>query len=336
MEPNYQTIRMLLFVSTSNVMWKGLIKEEITREKIAGYVGIHPSAITHWIEGREVETISATNIFQITESRVQGLPVDTYPHAFAVDDEKRKDTLATLNRFRRLYQAPRSSGHYHAARCLGISNEECQKLIDKWVYFAYPMFSEMYYTKRTTKKLKDDVDKFRGLYYLWVRRKVRGTTFIWLCAALHVRYETKIRYGYLIRCKLSAPDLKRRGKLSYLNYDGFLVVRPPRLFWTFERRNGGDQTDFFYAITDYGENKLAIEARHNTYTMIGRYLTTEQNEARLVVDGEVVIQELSTKGLTEDDIVTIMHNPEGRITNVTKIRRLNDLLKNNVENIYDV
>jgi hypothetical protein len=101
--------------------------------------------------------------------------------------------------------------------------------------------------------------------------------------------------------------LERRGNLRYWEYDGFIAITDINIFWMFERRPDLISSDYFLFITDLGINYPSKEESGETLTMAGRYLTTDQNAARTITNGEVIIQKLEIDRTDEALVGKIMH-----------------------------
>jgi hypothetical protein len=138
---------------------------------------------------------------------------------------------------------------------------------------------------------------------LWVRRRIGNGQGgrVWLQAPLRVRYVLQIGTGFVVRCKLNAPMIDPEPPKSWWEYDGFLVKKPNKIFWLFEKRDR-DRNDQFHFITGSGRPYRSIFGDGvKSRTMLGTYLTTDQDEYQTIACDRVILQRVAQHNSTARD-----------------------------------
>jgi hypothetical protein len=304
---SHEARMMLLFASAGNPLWKDLISGDITENKIADYLGIVRMTLTNWKKteslGRKPAELFGTVKDHIREAAKPAY-VQRGSSRAGLSNETAERALAKVDEFHGLFRSSRYPHIYEAANVLGIGVKDCQQIIDHSHYTQLPLFPRMYYLSRS--ECEKHFKLYAGLYHVWVKRYRAAATF-WFRCPMEVRYVLKMKAGHVIRCKLNFPMIERRGNLRYWEYDGFIAITDINIFWMFERRPELISSDYFQFITDLGFNYSSKEELGETLTMTGRYLTTDQNAARTITNGEVIIQKLDADRTDEAQVGKIMH-----------------------------
>ncbi len=296
---------LLLFVSLENPLWKQLISvDRLNHSQIAETVGISASAPGHWERGTNIEVSTATGIFDAARRE-----------AGRVKDSGSQDKIIErINRFQEFYFNG-TAGAHDAANILGMSLDECQKIIDEVIYKNSGIFKSLFFENSNSGRLSADeaFQANKGVYNVYMRRGKK-----WLICSLRVRYLLKTKQGLLIRCKLNLPAIDGELEQGHWEYDGFLSPRANNFFWMFESREH-TRGDYLYFATCKGrsfEGSLAFS---------GTYLTTGQDDLRKVVSDEVIFQRIAT---TDDQLAMrrTMQRTPGEISDAAECEKLQKLL----------
>jgi hypothetical protein len=316
MDISRQTKKMLLFVSPDNSFWSIIFKKrEISQRQISDYMDVSHGTIPGWKNGGHVGLADADLSFKTIRRRL-AKPLRTDPELSAEDA---RSAVETLDAFIQDFYNDHVSIYATAAH-IGMTISQSQKIIDEVIYKRGPIFPRMY--SANAGPATSVFHHYQGVYMLWVRRRVGNSegARIWLQAPLRVRYVLQIGAGFLVRCKLNAPMIEPEAK-TYWEYDGFLVKKPNKIFWLFEKRDR-DKNDQFHFITGAGRPyRSPFGDRGKLRTMSGKYLTTEQDEYQTIADGRVILQRVAQNGSTAPDASTEVVNEQIR-TEETHMMRI--------------
>jgi transcriptional regulator with XRE-family HTH domain len=278
-----QSKLLFLFFSKDNPLWKTLLAHSPTQTEIATATDIKHSTLSNWRKGGEIDRRTIETAFHFLEGTISNTDLD---------DRKKKDLLRTVRDFSTQYASPTLKVYDIATRILGMTIDECQKIIDEVIYDKFTIFPAACY--ESPQDANEQFARFGGNYNLWARRTVHGKER-WLKARLRVRYILKLKNRFIIRCKLNAPVLAQEyapvlsqgsPNISHFEYDGCVRTRNNKLYWTFEKREEAG-SDFFYFITDQGKS---LDER---LILKGNYLTTGQDTARSIVSDNILLQRLT-------------------------------------------
>lgn len=164
------------------------------------------------------------------------------------------------------------------AKVLGLSVLRCHKWLDHVMLYRQELLPLAYYS-HSNSRLKSDITKLGGIYYLWM---LRGDQ--WLQCGLHVRYPLEIHSSSILRAKLVIPDLnsaEKQGDERVLHYDGFVRRLQHRSYWVFQKRDE-DLSDFLFLIAEEQRGPMSD-------VLLGSYLTSDQDFPRLTTAADVAI-----------------------------------------------
>jgi hypothetical protein len=191
-----------------------------------------------------------------------------------------------------------------------MSTEQSQKIIDSVIYERSPIFPNMYLASQSL--ANELFEKYGGIFHAWLQRPSTSrpaSVGQWLQCVLRVRYVLSIGLGFVIRCKLNMPTFEDGRPNSYLEYDGFLILKTNRIFWIFEKRQK-ERNDQLYFITGIGRVfERVTDPNSKDRSLSGTYLCTDQDASQSVMSGPIFIQrfvERPDRG-KEDQMVTLMH-----------------------------
>lgn len=292
---------LLLFLSTRNPLligiwsiFKGKPLKEIDKKAITEITGIGYQTLNNWSDGLPVNETRAYRVFTGTIEHLDELvrPMRGTARFPTTKYQKLREAIA---KYCELYC--RGDGDiYNIGPVIGLSTVECQQIIDEVIYDRWPLLPAAYYPAESTPDLPQaEFEALEGQYIAWARR---GKD-LWLQAPLRVRCLQPLGSGRFIRCKLNFPiispppfdpDSGQPKPPEFWEYDGLLVVRAKKLFWTFEKRQR-DRNDYFYFITDRAS---ANGTEHPVYA--GQYLTTGQDREQSVVTGPLLMHRLFSEG----------------------------------------
>lgn len=283
---------MAMFISIHNPLWQRLRilqgkPGKAERLDIQRITQLSHGTLPNWEEGGVISQKSAHETFANTLAAIDAL------HRAAHTAEARKEAEAlheTVQKFRAAY-AVSETRVYDAAAILGLSTPDSQRIIDHVIYKQWPLFQCVYYDGKERLRAEGHLKQFGGIYLAWIRRGDR-----WLQCALRVRYLLDVRRRLILRCKMNVPMLhpeahekrhaEQRGyRHPIYEYDGILMVRERRLYWTFEKR-APEPIDMFNFVTC----RSGVLDEHNKRLFTGTYLTTDQDTAQSVVSGEVLLR----------------------------------------------
>jgi hypothetical protein len=281
-----QSKLLFLFFSRENPLLEKIFAQIPTQLKISDATGINQSTLSNWRRGGEIDSNTVKRSFNTLLSYI----------TTEVSEEKRSELLNAVRRFMDVY-ASVSAQHSDlrvydiATDVLGMSIEQCQKIIDEVIYDKLTIFPSICYEGAEASQTFAD---FGGNYHLWVCRKIPDE-IIWLRCPLRVRYILSLknsRNSNVIRCKLNAPKIysDELRIVKYWEYDGFLRTRGDKVFWMFERREMLG-SDFFYCITDSGRSLR--DGGKERKILVGTYLSTDQDAARTIVADRMILERLS-------------------------------------------
>jgi hypothetical protein len=287
------TKKMLLFVSPSNALWSVVLKDSsLSQNKISDYMDLSHATIPGWKNSGNVKLAVARDAFSKIRAKINHHSDQKKKHDFPIlTQEEKVSALEKLARFEKDFLDDYVSV-YDTAINLGMSIPQCQVIIDEVIYKRSPIFPTMYFDSRAEADAAFEVH--RGAYLLWVKRRIdsRPVQDMWFQATLRVRYVLEVGGGFVIRCKLNAPIFAPLpGHRPYWEYDGFLVHRPNKVFWMFEKRVK-EQNDHFYFITGAARAFPMVLCREDKRqrTMAGVYLTTGQDEFQSIVSDRLILQ----------------------------------------------
>lgn len=294
---------VLLLLSGEGPLWaKILHPTSPTQERISGLLSISNGSVSNWRHGHTVGDETLTWLFQTIPTQIRASLSfskadaaskrgDKFEKSVALLSVEARELLAqTLDDVGR-FVSDRKFHVYEVGNYLGIKLNRIQKLIDTAIYSRYPVFSTLYYesTERGRDKAEQDYKTYGGFYELFCRREG-----LWLVGSLRVRYIQEIGEGLVLRCKLNFPMVQKiaRSDVDYWEYDGFLAVRSLRLFWMFEKRQF-DRGDFINFVTG---PQIALK---DNYFLYGSYLSTGQDSAQSIVNGDIMLRQLDLSSPTE-------------------------------------
>lgn len=296
MELTIKHKHLLLFLSTRNPLLRGLVSIEkgktvtnIDKAYVCELTGISPMTISNWSAGGPISPTRARRLFTDALDYLEQL-VKHERGTARFNSRLYEELRDGITRFAELY-GDASTDVHDAAQALGLPTVECQKILDEVVYDRGPLLPAAYYPAPTYPDLPtEEFDTVEGQYVAWLGR---GKD-VWLQAALHVRYLQELGDGRFIRCKMNFPILQplqpnpddpdSAPPKTYWEYDGVLVVRSKRLYWTFEKRQR-QRNDYLQFITQrHGEDQDG----HPVYA--GQYLTTGQDREQTIVSGPILLR----------------------------------------------
>jgi len=264
--------KMFVFTSPRNPLWQTLFgSTNVPQNAINEVVGISATTLSNWKRGLPIGSRAERDVFSKTIARIDNSQLDA---------SLRSALAQAVEKFRTIY-FQQNTHLYVAAACLTMGIESCRIVMDEIYYEHRPVFYRMYYTnERDSLETADNhMNLYRGCYRIFLHRDDT-----WLRCSLHVRHLIRIGAGQAIRCKLNIPKIGAvMGEIPYYRYDGFLVRRPHKVFWMFEKRDS-DMNDYFFMITGIGRRPDGV------FTMGGAYLTTGQDEHQSVVTGDILLQ----------------------------------------------
>jgi len=271
MKVHPQNKLMLLLVSLDNPLWSRLFPpNKRVKEQINGVIRVAHGTIANWRKGKKVSPLAATAAFNGIKQRI----------ATEVSNKKEAEELtAIVDKFTQVFFSNDADCVVKAAKTLSIPINKYQKIIDEAIYARLPLFPGMYY-EGTPGELhaKEDCNELRGLHYAWMRR---GS--LWLRCPLQVRYVLKIHDGFCIRCKMNLPMIEPELTQTYWHYDGFVVVRDHKIFWTLQKR-GTRREDYVHFIT------CSARTHDGEPTMAGKYLTLGQDANDSIVSDDILVR----------------------------------------------
>jgi hypothetical protein len=302
-----QNKMMLLFLSGKNSLWHQLLAPaDRKKENIRNLMGIGHGTPGNWRKGNEIKISTAEDVFKATKENIDKRIEDA---------EAREKANDTVDAFREAYLSENKT-IYEVAKLLSISTDDSQKIIDEALYHHLPVFLSMYYQKKD-ENCTTHFNAFKGLYHVLVERDGR-----WMKCPMRVRYPIEIGEGVALRCKMNAPKENAVKEREYWEYDGFLIVKPPHLYWIFERRKP-EEVDFFFFITRYGQ----VFQKRKTFS--GFYLTTGQDALQSIRTGEIFLQRAESED--EAEITSQMHSFAEVVRSEQEVEAIRQLLKDFLE-----
>lgn len=288
---------LLLFLSTRNPLLKGIVSiehgkpvDEIDKKAVKEITGIGYQTLSNWSEGLP---ISESRVRLIFNGAIHHLDQVARPLLGTSRDPGKKYTnlRAAIAKYEELYHRG-DADIYDLGPVVGLTTVECQQIIDEIIYDRWPLLPAAFYPAASNPDLPQaEFEDLEGQYLVWARR---GKD-LWLQAPLRVRYLQSLGAGRFIRCKLNFPiinpptydpDSGMPRPPAFWEYDGPLIARPKRLFFTFEKRQR-DRNDYFHFITD----RASVNGNgHPVYA--GQYLTTGQDRDQSVVTGPILMHKL--------------------------------------------
>jgi len=319
---------MLLFLSEKNPIWKELLAPHaVSQDNLVILLGIAHATLPNWKKGGRMDKDLVNKLFLRIEDRINGAKVGSSSNKpsnkeklinksgpvvgeieKSVNNGYKDLNDDEITKYINIIHCVRNSlaqqtGSYDLAKKIGLSIEQCQKIVDDIIYSHKPLFTSLYCNYSDNFKLEQLFDQYQGIYDVFVRRHN-----VWLRGALRVRYTLKMRGGSVIRCKLNFPKIGAyRGKPNYWEYDGFMSYKDhsEKIFWSFEKRSL-IRPDFFYFITDAGQDI------GKKFVLNGTYLTTGQDPQTTIENDALILRRLGPKPM--DDMVRHMHETAKEMT----------------------
>ena len=262
---------MLLLVSLDNPLWSRILpRDQRGIAKIRDVLDVAYGTIANWRKGQNISPTLASNALNNIKKHIQ---------REVKSEEEAKELTETIEEFTQLYFCADSKSVAEAAKTLSIPTDKYQKIIDESIYTRLPLLPGMYYQGSDGEAhATEDCHDLRGLHYASMRRGP-----LWLRCPLHVRYVLKIHDGFCIRCKMNLPMIEREPTQTYWDYDGFVVVRDHKIFWTLQKR-GTRREDYVHFIT------CSARTHNGQLTTAGKYLTIGQDANDSIVSDDILVR----------------------------------------------
>ena len=234
--------KIMILLDPDNKLWGSLFPGKTINisKNCQNCLGVTHAALVNWMNRRQYpDSSTIRNIVNTVEKTKDKHGITLTEQDFEDSSDRNPKELSDY-----LLQ-----DEYKFGELLGLSIDDCQKIIDRRLFKNMPLFSGFYYSRNSS---REDYERYSGIYkyYLYSKLKKSDPPIIFR-GALRIRYALNIKsHSYILRCKLHVPSVSGNG---YLDYDGVLSCKDDHfLSWVFEKRPPG-RRDFVTIMTNKGD-----------------------------------------------------------------------------------